>query len=44
MIDWLTKIVYYKLVKVMIDASNLAEVIFDMIVLHHGSSDSIVSD
>ncbi len=43
-IDWLTKIVYYKLVKVTIDAPGLAEMIIDMVIHHHGDLESIVSD
>ena len=43
-IDRLTKMVHYKLVKVTIDAPGLAEVILDMVVWHHGLSDSIVTD
>ena len=43
-VDWLTKIVYYKLVKVTIDAPGLAEVIIDVIVRHHGLPDSIVTN
>lgn len=31
-IDWLTKIMYYKLVKVIINAFELAIIIFDIIV------------
>lgn len=38
------KIVYYKLVKVMINAARLAKVIIDMIVRHHGLLKSIISD
>ena len=36
--------VYYKLVKVTINAPRLAEVIIDMVVCHHGLLDSIVTD
>ncbi len=43
-IDRLTKIVYYKLVKIMIDTLGLAKVIIDMIVYHHGISESIVTN
>ena len=42
--DRLTKMVYYKLVKVTIDASGLAKVIIDMVVWHYGLPDSIVTD
>ena len=43
-IDWLTKMVYYKPVKVTIDAPGLVEVIIDVVVKHHGLPDSIVTD
>ena len=43
-VDWLTKMIHYKPVKVTIDASGLAEVIFDVGVWHHGLLDSIVSN
>ena len=43
-VNWLTKMVYYKLVKVTIDASGLAKVIIDMVVRHYGLPDSIISD
>ena len=36
--------IYYKPVKVTIDAPGLAEVIIDMVVRHHGLSNSIVTD
>ena len=36
--------VHYKPIKVIIDASGLAEVIIDVIVRHHGLPDSIVTD
>ena len=36
--------VHYKLVKVTIDAPRLAEVIFNIVVWHHGMPDSIVSN
>ena len=38
------KIVYYKLVKITIDAPNLVEVIINVIVRHHGLYDFIVTD
>ena len=41
-IDWLTKMVPYKPVKVTINASGLAEVIINMVVRHHNLPDSIV--
>ncbi len=43
-VDQLTKIVHYELVKVTIDAPDLAEVIIDMVVRHHGVPESIVTD
>ncbi len=43
-VDRLTKIVHYELVKVTIDAPGLAEVIIDVVVRHHGVSESIVTD
>ena len=36
--------VYYESVKVTIDTPGLAEVIFDMVIWHHGLLNSIVSD
>lgn len=30
-IDWLTKVVYYKLVKISLNTPNLAEVIMDVV-------------
>ena len=36
--------VYYELVKITINAPALAEVIIDVVVLHNGLSDSIISD
>ena len=43
-VDRLTKMVYYKPVKVTINALGLAEVIIDMVVQHHSLPDSIISD
>ena len=43
-IDRLTKMVHYKPVKVTINTPGLAEVIIDVIVRHHGVSESIVTD
>ena len=43
-VDWLTKMVHYKPVKVTIDAPGLAEVIIDVVMRHHGLSDLIVTD
>lgn len=42
-IDWLIKMIYYEPVKVIINASGLVKVIFDMIVRHHGFPDFIFS-
>ncbi len=43
-IDWLIKMVHYVPVKVTIDVLGLAEVIFDVVVRHHGVLESIVMD
>ena len=43
-VNQLTKMIHYELVKVTIDALKLAEVILDMVVRHHGLPDSIISD
>ncbi len=43
-VDRLIKMVYYKPVRVTIDALGLAEVILDVVVRHHGLPDSIVND
>ena len=43
-VDRLTKMVHYKLVKVTIDALDLTEIMIDMVVRHHGLPDSIISD
>ena len=43
-VDQLTMMVHYKLVKVTIDASGLAEFIIDVVVWHHGLPDSIMTD
>ena len=43
-IDWFTKMVHYKPVKVTIDAPGLAEVIINVVVRHHGLLDLIVID
>ena len=43
-VDRLTKMVYYKSVKVTIDAPGLAEVIIDIVMRHHGLPDLIVTD
>ena len=39
-----TKMVHYKLVKVIIDAPGLVEVIINIVVRHHGLFDSIVTN
>ena len=39
-VDLLTKMVYYKTVKIIINAPGLAEVIINMVVWHHGLPDS----
>ena len=36
--------VYYKLLKITLNALGLAELIIDMVVHHHGLLDSIVTD
>ena len=43
-VNWLTKMVYYKPVKVTIDAPGLAEVIINVVMRHHSLSDSIVTN
>ena len=43
-VNQLTKMVYYEPLKVTIDASELAKVIIDVVVRHHGLPDSIVTD
>ena len=43
-VDWLTKMVYYKPVKIIFDAPGLAKVIIDVVVRHHGLSNSIVTN
>ena len=43
-VDWLTKMVHYKPVKITINALGLAEVIINVVVHHHGLPDSIVTD
>ncbi len=43
-VDRLTKMVHYILVKVTIDAPGLAEVIIDVVVRHHGVPESITMD
>ena len=43
-VNWLTKMVYYKPVKVTINAPGLAEVIINVIVRHHSLPDSIITN
>ncbi len=43
-VDRLTKMIYYELVKVTIDAPALTEIIIKAVVRHHGLLDSIMSD
>ena len=43
-VDWLTKMVHYELVKVTIDTPGLAEIILHVVVWHHSLPDSIVSN
>ena len=43
-VNWLTKIVYYKPVQVTINALGLAEVILDIVVWHYDLPNSIVFD
>ena len=43
-VDPLTKMVHYKLIKITIDIPGLAEVIIDVVVRHHNIPDSIVTD
>ena len=43
-VNWLTKMIHYEPVKVIIDAPGFAEVIIDVVIRHHGLPDSIVTD
>ena len=43
-VDWLTNMVYYKSVKVTINAPGLAEVIINVVVRHHDLPGSIVTN
>ena len=43
-VNRLTKMVHYELVKITIDAPHLVELIIDVVVCHHGFPDSIVTD
>ena len=43
-VDRLTKMVYYKLIKITINAPGLTKVIIVVMVWHYGLSDSIITD
>ena len=43
-VDWLTKMVHYKLVKITINTPGLAEIIIPVIMRHYSLLDSIVTD
>ena len=43
-IDWLIKIVYYELIKAMIDKPDLAKMIINMVIYYHGVCESILMD
>ena len=43
-VDWLTKMVYYKLVKITINVLGLAKIIINVVMKHHGLLDSIVTN
>ena len=43
-VNQLTKMIYYKLVKITIDISGLAEAIFNIVVWHYGLFNSIISN
>ena len=43
-INWLTKMVHYKLVKITIDALKLAEISLDVVIWHHGLFNLIISN
>ena len=43
-VNWLTKMVHYKPVKIIIDILGLAKVIINVVVQYHGLLDSIISD
>ena len=43
-IDWLMKIIYYELVKIIINISKLIKVIINVIMWYHSFSDSIVTN
>ena len=43
-IDWLTKIIHYKPVKITINAPKLVKIIINVVVRHHDLPDLIVTD
>lgn len=43
-INWLTKIVYYKAINITINALRLAQVILNVVIWHHGLFNLIVSN
>ena len=43
-VNWLTKMVHYKPVKVIIDTPNLAKVIINVVVRHHGLPNLIITN
>ena len=43
-VDCFTKMVHYKPLKITLNAPGLAEVIIDVVIRHHGLSDSIVTN
>ena len=43
-VDRLTKMIHYKLVKVTINALGLARIIINIVVRHHGLPDSIITN
>ena len=43
-VDWFTKMMHYKPVKVIINTLGLAELIIDIVVWHHGLPDSIITN
>ena len=43
-VDWLTKIVHYKPVKITLDRLKLGKVIINVVICHHGLSNSTVTN
>ena len=43
-VNWLTKMIHYKSIKVIINAPGLTKVIIDVVMRHHSLSNSIVTD